>query len=63
MRHTIPVRNVSIEPTLEQLRYRLEYDMKLLEKHPDKKDLLEKRIARTKDAIADNILLSGLRSL
>lgn len=39
------------EPTMEQLQNRLVNDTKLLEKHPEHRDLLERRIERHKQHI------------
>ena len=36
------------EPTLEQLQHRLNTDTELLRRHPEHKDLLERRITRHK---------------
>ena len=43
------------QPTLENLVYRLKLDTKLLEKHPENKELLEMRIKRHKDDIANYV--------
>lgn len=37
------------QPMLKDLVYRLKFDTKLLEEHPEKKELLERRIQRHKD--------------
>ena len=39
-------------PTLDQLRHRLQTDKELLKKHPENRDLLERRIARHEHEIA-----------
>lgn len=44
------------QPTLENLINRLKLDKELLEKHPENKELLEKRIKRHKDDIANYLL-------
>lgn len=41
------------KPTLEQLKYRIELSTRLLEAHPENKDLLVRRIARTKELIRE----------
>lgn len=43
------------QPTLENLVNRLKLDKELLEKHPDNKELLEKRIKQHKDDIANYV--------
>lgn len=39
------------EPTLEQLKYRIELSTRLLETHPENKDLLVRRISKTTELI------------
>lgn len=43
------------QPTLENLVNRLKLDKELLEKHPENKEPLEKRIKRHKDDIANYV--------
>lgn len=43
------------QPTLENLVNRLKLDTELLEKHPENKELLEKRIKQHKDDIANYV--------
>lgn len=43
------------QPTLENLVNRLKLDKELLEKHPENKELLEKRIKQHKDDIANYV--------
>ena len=40
-------------PTLEQLMYRIELSTRLLETHPEHKDLLVRRIDKTKKLIQE----------
>lgn len=49
MLHKIP------EPTLETFVTRYNKDMKLLESHPEQKELLERRIERHKQDIIDYV--------
>ena len=44
------------QPTMEQLQYRLNFDEALLKAHPEHRELLEKRIARTKSQILGTAL-------
>lgn len=41
----------SCQPTIEQLKHRIELSTQLLETHPEHKDLLVRRIARTRELI------------
>lgn len=41
----------SYEPTMEQLQHRLTTDTELLKRHPENKELLERRIAKHKKHI------------
>lgn len=43
------------KPTLENLVNRLKLDKELLEKHPENKELLEKRIKQHKEDIANYV--------
>jgi hypothetical protein len=43
------------QPTLENLVNRLKLDTELLEKHPENKELLEKRIKQHKEDIANYV--------
>ena len=43
------------QPTLEDLVNRLKLDKELLEKHPENKELLEKRIKQHKEDIANYV--------
>ena len=40
-------------PTLEQLKYRIELSTRLLEAHPENKDLLVRRIDKTRELIRE----------
>ena len=41
------------KPTLEQLKYRIELSTRLLEAHPENKDLLVRRIDKTRELIRE----------